>query len=346
MIIIGITGTIGAGKGTVVEVLKTHGFKHFSARDFISQQIIKQGLEVNRDTMTQIANSLRKNHTSDYIIQELYKQALQSKSNCVIESVRNTKEVDFLKEKENFFLLSVDADIEVRYKRIKMRKSETDMVSFSTFVANEKREWTSVDETKQNLKACIERADFKIMNNGTIEELNNQVEKILTTITTKSKKDNRPSWDEYFLEIVDTVAKRATCDRGRSGCAIVKDKQILVTGYVGSPNGLPHCDQVGHLFKKMIDEDGTISNHCVRTVHAEQNAICQAAKRGISLEGATLYCTMTPCRTCAMMIINCGIKRVVCKNKYHSGNESEEMFAQAGIELCFDSKDILKYDNQ
>jgi len=153
----------------------------------------------------------------------------------------------------------------------------------------------------------------------------------------------RPSWDEYFMEIAHTVSKRATCDRGRSGCVIVKDKQILVTGYVGSPNGLPHCDDIGHQMKKMLHEDGSISEHCVRTVHAEQNAVCQAAKRGIALEGSTLYCRMTPCRVCAMLIINCGIKRVVCEKKYHAGTESEEMFAKAGVEIEFFSEEILKY---
>lgn len=156
----------------------------------------------------------------------------------------------------------------------------------------------------------------------------------------------RPSWDEYFMELANAAAKRATCDRGRSGCVIVKDKQILVTGYVGAPTGLPHCDEVGHLFKKTIHEDGNETMHCVRTVHAEQNAICQAAKRGISLDGATLYCRMTPCRVCAMLIINCGIKRVVCEKKYHAGVESEEMFNQAGIEIEFFEDDILKYDKQ
>ncbi len=156
----------------------------------------------------------------------------------------------------------------------------------------------------------------------------------------------RPSWDEYFMELANAAAKRATCDRGRSGCVIVKDKQVLVTGYVGSPIGLPHCDEVGHLFKKTFHEDETITTHCVRTVHAEQNAICQAARRGIALDGATLYCRMTPCRVCAMLIINCGIKRVVCEKKYHAGEESEQMFKQAGIKLEFFCEDILKYSNQ
>jgi len=153
----------------------------------------------------------------------------------------------------------------------------------------------------------------------------------------------RPSWDEYFMEIANTVSKRATCNRGRSGCVIVKDRQILVSGYVGSPVGLPHCDEVGHQMKKMLHEDGSISEHCVRTVHAEQNAICQAAKLGIALEGSTLYCRMTPCRVCAMLIINCGIKRVVCEKKYHAGSESEEMFEKAGVDLVFFNEEVLKY---
>jgi dCMP deaminase len=156
----------------------------------------------------------------------------------------------------------------------------------------------------------------------------------------------RPSWDEYFMGIADVVAKRATCDRGRSGCVIARNKQILVTGYVGSPKGLPHCDDVGHFFKKVIHEDGHTTQHCVRTVHAEQNAIAQAARLGIALEGATLYCRMTPCRTCAMMIINCGIERVVCEKKYHAGAESEEMFELAGVKLEYFEEEVLKYDKQ
>lgn len=156
----------------------------------------------------------------------------------------------------------------------------------------------------------------------------------------------RPTWDEYFMEVANTIAKRATCDRGRSGCVIARDRQILVTGYVGSPRGLSHCDDVGHLMKKVVHDNGHTSQHCVRTVHAEQNAICQAARLGISLDGSTLYCRMTPCRTCAMLIINCGIKRVVCEKKYHAGAESEAMFKEAGIELTYVNNEVLKYENQ
>lgn len=159
-------------------------------------------------------------------------------------------------------------------------------------------------------------------------------------------KNHRPSWDEYFMELANAVAKRATCDRGRSGCVIVKNRQILVTGYVGSPRGLEHCDEIGHLFKKVYHEDGSVTQHCVRTVHAEQNAICQAAKLGIGLEGSTLYCKMTPCLTCAMLIINCGIERVVCEKKYHAGAESEEMFRAVGVKLEYFHEEVEEYEGQ
>ncbi|GAB1456270.1 MAG: cytidine/deoxycytidylate deaminase family protein [Spirochaetia bacterium] len=156
----------------------------------------------------------------------------------------------------------------------------------------------------------------------------------------------RPSWDEYFMEVCRSIAKRASCDRGRSGCVIARDNQILATGYVGSPSGLPHCDELGHQFKKTIHDDGSVTTHCVRSVHAEQNAICQAARRGIAIGGASLYCKMTPCRACAMMIINCGIVRVVCERKYHAGSESEEMFRQVGISLEYVEDEVEHYDKQ
>ena len=162
----------------------------------------------------------------------------------------------------------------------------------------------------------------------------------------KQKPYKRPSWDGYFIEIMHSVAKRATCDRGRSGCIITRNNQILVTGYVGSPKGIAHCDEVGHEMRKVIHEDGSISQHCVRTTHAEQNAICQAAKLGIPIEGATLYVSMTPCYTCAKMLINAGIKRVVCEKRYHAGKDSERIFREAGVKLEILNDVVQKYLNQ
>jgi len=145
----------------------------------------------------------------------------------------------------------------------------------------------------------------------------------------------RPNWDEYFIGIMEGVAKRATCDRGRSGAVIARDNVILSTGYVGAPKGSPHCDDVGHLLKEIKNEDGTIDKHCMRTAHAEANAICMAAKTGVSIDGATMYCRMVPCRNCAMLIANSGIKRVVAQNNYHgsSAKESKEILKRAGVKL-------------
>lgn len=162
----------------------------------------------------------------------------------------------------------------------------------------------------------------------------------------KSGKYERPSWDDYFLEIMEVVGRRSTCDRGRTSCIIARDKQILCTGYAGAPSGLPHCDDVGHQLETITHEDGTQTTHCMRTVHAEQNAICQAAKTGVSIKDATVYVKMTPCRTCAMMLINCGVKRVYCEKKYHAVEESEKMFKKAGIKLEYKYKTIERYKNQ
>jgi len=133
----------------------------------------------------------------------------------------------------------------------------------------------------------------------------------------------RPSWDEYFMGITFEVAKRSTCDRARVGAIIVKDKRILTTGYNGAPRGLPHCDEVGHLL---------VNGHCVRTLHAEQNAIIQAALHGVSTDGGTLYVTHQPCLNCAKMIINAGIRRVVYAGTYPDEN-SQAFMAQAGVAL-------------
>jgi len=145
---------------------------------------------------------------------------------------------------------------------------------------------------------------------------------------------------------MDEVGKRATCDRGRSGCIVVRDKQIVCTGYVGSPPGFPHCDEGGHLMKKVVEEDGTSRMHCVRTIHAEQNAICQAAKHGISLKGGTLYCKMEPCRVCAMLIISVGITKVIAKKRYHAAQDTRDMFQQARVELVVVEDEVEQYSGQ
>ncbi len=183
MIIIGITGTLGAGKGTVVEYLVSEkGFAHYSVRKFLTEKLEQSHLPVNRDMMVKMANELRTQNSPAYIVEQLFEQAKQSGKNCIIESIRNAGEIESLRKKENFILLSVDADIGKRFERITERGSSTDQIDFETFAENEKREMQSADPNAQNLSACMKLADIKIINNGTIEELFHQTEDALNGI--------------------------------------------------------------------------------------------------------------------------------------------------------------------
>ncbi len=181
--IIGITGTLGAGKGTIVDYLKEQkGFKHFSARDFISREVVKRGLPVNRDTLTETANDLRKKFSPQYVIEQLYYEAQEEGGDAVIESVRTPGEIAFLRQQPHFYLFAVDADPKKRFERIKKRGSATDHVDFETFLSNEKREMSTTDPNKQNLGKCIEMADFVFYNDGTMEDLFRKVEEVLKKI--------------------------------------------------------------------------------------------------------------------------------------------------------------------
>ena len=143
--------------------------------------------------------------------------------------------------------------------------------------------------------------------------------------------DTRPNWDSYFMGITTLVAKRSTCIRRAVGALIVKDKRILSTGYNGAPSGIAHCIEVGCLRDELNVPSGEKHELC-RGIHAEQNAIVQAAYHGVSIKGATLYCTNLPCSICAKMIINAGIKNIFYQEGY-ADSMSRQMLQDADVDL-------------
>lgn len=350
--IIGLTGTKASGKGIVSEILKEKGFVYSSTSDRVREEAIERGNQnYTIKDLQDIGNELREGLGLGILAKKTLEK-LRGVKDIVIDGIRNPGEIEELK-KQNAVIIAVDAPQKQRFERLIKRARFSDPKNWDDFIRMEQRD-TGIGEANsgQQTSKCMEIADFRVINNGTLEELKTKIEYLLLKILSEEKNKEgvkiyiRPSWDEYFMEICKTVAKRATCDRGRSGCVIVKNKHILVTGYVGSPKGIPHCDEIGHQFKKTIHEDGSTSQHCVRTAHAEQNAICQAAKLGIPLEGSTLYCKMTPCYVCAKMIINSGIVRVVCEKDYHASEDSKGVFKQAGIQLEILNNEIESYKGQ
>jgi len=142
----------------------------------------------------------------------------------------------------------------------------------------------------------------------------------------------RPSWDEYFMDITRQVARRSTCMRRQVGAVMVKDKNILATGYNGTPSGITHCDVAGCLREQLKVPSGERHELC-RGLHAEQNAIIQAARHGVNIENAVLYCTDSPCIICTKMLINAGIDKVIYLKGY-ADTLSMEMLEESGIKAC------------
>lgn len=145
-------------------------------------------------------------------------------------------------------------------------------------------------------------------------------------------KDNRPSWDEYFMGMAKLTAQRSTCLRRKVGAVIVKDKHIIATGYNGAPRGLAHCGELGGCLREQLKVPSGQRHELCRALHAEQNAIIQAATLGQSIEGGTIYITHHPCSICSKMIINAGISRIVVSEGYPD-ELAEELLSEANIKI-------------
>lgn len=186
--IIGVTGTLGSGKGEVARYLvKEKGFRHYSSREIIAEEVIRRGMPVNRDTLTEVANDMRRIHGPTYPQPQSYEHMqADGAENAVLESVREIPGAEFIKS-HGGFIIGVDADQHLRYERVTGRKSATDDVDFDTFATQEKREMTSTDPNKQNIAGVMAMADITLHNDGSFEEFHAQIDAALEQFKQKSQ---------------------------------------------------------------------------------------------------------------------------------------------------------------
>ncbi len=320
--IVGITGTLGAGKGNLVKALQEAEFNHFSVRGFLTKQLEAAGKPLDRDHMVDLANELRAKHNPSYIAEQLFEQAKNSGGNSVIESLRTPGEVQVLRDQSEFFLIAVDGPIEDRYQRVTTgRKSSTDDVSFEEFRAQEQREMTSTDPTKQNIGKCMSMADYFFWSNfETADEARKEfISGDSGFLGLFASPIRRPTVPEVLMREAYQWGDRSTCLSRHTGAVIVDPKgdNLISQGYNGAARGRKHCKEVGCIRKELKIPSGEQLDKC-RGVHAEVNAVLNAGRSGRSVIGMTMYATNYPCKDCANTLANSGIGKVVHLDTYNS----------------------------
>jgi len=324
--IIGLTGKNGAGKGEVAQFLIERGYHYYSLSDVIRDELKKKRKKVTRDNLIATGNALREQFGSSVLADKLI-PLLRIDKNYVIDSIRNPAEAQALKKMPGFALCEVAATQKKRFERIKKRKRENDPRQLKQFIQLEKKESKSENVTSQQLDATAKLADFKIANNGTLPQLHQVIAKKIQTLL---KKNKRPSWDQYFMDIARMVSMRSNCVKRKVAAVLVKDKRIIATGYNGTPRGVVNCNEGGCPRCNAFGVSGQGLGECLCS-HAEENAITQSAYHGVNIKNATLYSTYSPCLICTKMIINSGVQEVVFDVAYSLDEVSFKLLTEAGV---------------
>lgn len=324
--IIGLTGTNGAGKTVAADYLQSKGFAFHSLSDEIREELARQNREATREQLIDMGNRLRAEY-GPAVLADRIKAKLRLEGNYVIDSIRNPYEVQALRSTGNFQLLHLDAPLDLRYERVRQRGGPRTPASRQEFVEQEQREMQSDNPASQQLQACHALADETLLNDGSIEEFQRKLDTVVTRWLMAAK---RPDWDTYFMQIARMVALRSNCMKRKVAAVIVKDKRIISTGYNGTPRGVKNCNEGGCPRCNSFADSGTNLGDCLCS-HAEENAIVQAAYHGIRLEGATLYSTYSPCLICTKMIINAGIREVFFNLAYPLNDVARRLLEEAGV---------------
>lgn len=328
--IIGLTGSLCAGKGTVAEFLKQKGFDYVSLSDILRMYLDTLGIERTRANLISKANELRESQGSGILAKWALKSVRSKKT--VIDGIRNPEEIAELRQMQDFTLVAVDAPEEVRFKRmLKRPRGEKDPQTLAEFIKLDKSDkGIGQKGNAQQVGKCMKLADIVLVNDKTTEILQKKCQKMLEDLEGTDLKKFRPDWDEYFLKMALLVAERSTCRRHHIGSVLVRNKRVLSTGYNGAAAGVKDCLELGCLKDQLNLASGEFQEKC-RAVHSEQNALIQAALHGVSVEGATIYCTHNPCFVCAKSLANAKIKRVVSFSDY-ADKSFLDLFKELGIE--------------
>lgn len=326
--ILGVSGPYAAGKGELIAYLVERSFYPLSLSDVIRQELESLGLSETRERMIETGTRLRAERGEGVLAERLAAQMLPDR-NYVIDSVRHPAEVEALRRADSAFrLIWVDADEGLRLERIRTRARSGDPDSLESLRRLEGREQGGADPAGQQLAAVRERADFTVRNDGTLDELHREVQRVLE----RCLFFERPSWDEYFMNIARQVASRSNCVKRKVGAVIAKDRRIISTGYNGTPRGTRNCNEGGCPRCNAFGKHGADLGECLCS-HGEENAITQAAYHGVSLRGGTVYTTFCPCLICTKMIINSGLVEVVYNAEYPLGDVSLALLREAGVKV-------------
>ncbi len=328
---IALTGYMGSGKGVISDMLKKSGYRYISLSDMVREEATKKSLEHTRENLQNVGNELRAEHGAGVLGMKVRESIERDPGgNWVIDGIRNPACMTELRELPGLKIVGVSADDELLVDRVlERRRGGLDMTRDDVYARLKREKGEGEPEDGQQVKKCLDKVDYFILNEGTLEDLENKFEHFLKL----EKGEVRPTFDEVFMEIAYTWAKRATCLRRAVGAVIAKDGQQLTAGYNGAPRGVPHCAEVGGCLRAKLGIPSGQRAEICRGTHAEQNAITQAAKFGINIEGGTLYCNTFPCVICTKMILNAGITKVVYDSDYNDPLSKEILGQQKSLEL-------------
>jgi dCMP deaminase len=334
--IIGLTGTLASGKGVISEFLKERGFVYFSLSDELRELAMERGIELTRENLQNLGNLMREERGVGFLAQLVCEKIkIKSIDKVVVDGIRNPGEILQLKKMPDFVLISVDASPEIRFKRIQERNREKDPKTWEDFLKVDARDkGVGENSSGQAVSECMNSAHYSIINEGNLDNVNREVERVYNQILNRGvknkmkKREDYLTWDEYFMGIALLSSGRSKDPNTRVGACIVNnDKKIVGIGYNGFPTGC--SDDI----LPWAREGEFIETKYPYVCHAELNAILNSMGR--DLRGCSIYVALFPCNECAKAIIQSGIKEVIYLSDKYSGSDSVKvskiMFNQAGI---------------